>query len=248
MLAGKTVLASIIIEACEEIQQSDTAYFYCRSDDFETNSSTCIMRALLAQCVRRKGELMPYFDEQRRNEREPLLRSDTIARRLMDTVCRESQRLYIILDGVDECRPEQRKSILSQLNAIVRDVDQKQPSKVRLLVISQNELDIRRALTNFDEFEILPKHNKDDISVFVSDWVTKIQQRFDLDAEQAHHIGVMTCFHAKGSYTERSHVIAANITGQFLYAKLVMENLYNQPDLEELGNELMVFPKELKDA
>jgi len=191
---------------------------------------------------------MPYFDEQRRSEHEPLLRSDTIARRLMDTFCRESQRLYIILDGVDECPPEQRKLILSRLSAIIKDVDQRQPSKVRLLIVSQNELDIRRALTNFDEFELLPQHNKDDIAVFVSGWGTKIQQRFELNVEQAHHIRAQTCFHAKGTQTERSHVIAANISGQFLYAKLVMENLFDQPDLEELVNELRVFPKELKDA
>jgi len=244
---GKTVLASTIIEACEEMHQFDTAYFYCRSGDLETNSPTSIMRALLAQCVRRKGELMPYLDEQRRNDREPLLRWE-IARRLMDTVCRESQRLYIILDGVDECPPEQRKSILSQLSTIVKEVDQKQPSKVRLLIVSQNELDIRRALTNFDEFELLPKHNKDDIAAFVSGWVTRIQQRFELTAEQTDHIHALTCLKAKGEYLKFSCIIAADNPGQSLYAKLVMENIYAQPNCKALRNELGVFPKELKDA
>lgn len=142
--------------------------------------------------------LVSYFHEQRQQKTEVILNEIT-ARQLFENVAWEGDRQYIILDGLDECEKEDRKTIMSFLTALITKIDGKKPSKVRLLVISQTEPDIRKLLERAREFEVNANHNAQDIEVFVRAWMVKLNSRFELADELVTALEQRTCRLAKGS-------------------------------------------------
>lgn len=141
--------------------------------------------------------LVSYFHEQRQQKTEVALNEIT-ARQLFETVAWEGDRQYIILDGLDECEKEDRKMIMSFLTALITKIDGKKPSKVRLLVISQTDPDIRKLLERAGEFEVTANHNAQDIEVFVRAWMVKLSSRFELADELVTALEQRTCRLAKG--------------------------------------------------
>lgn len=142
--------------------------------------------------------LASYFQEQRQQKTEVTLNMESTAKQLFETVAWENDRQYIILDGLDECEKEDRKMILSFLTSLISKIDAKKTSKLRLLVISQTEPDIRRLLDRAREFELRADHNAQDIESFVRAWMVKLNNRFDLTDELVTALGQRTCSIAKG--------------------------------------------------
>lgn len=233
--AGKTILASVIVETCKHVPDSSTVYFYCQHDDDRTCTSIGILQGLLSQAIDQRPDLTPYFDEQRQHGGGPVLELERLARRLMEVVCHGSNRRYIVIDGLDECTSYNRSQVLSFFADLMQDVDSKAPGKNRLLVVSQNEPDIKRALVRAQDFELRQEHNRSDIEHFVTRWARKIRDKFGLNNEQEDHIKTKTCLQA---------------AGQFLYAALVVKNLHAQPSVYDLISEIQDsrFPKELAEA
>ncbi|KAK5057581.1 hypothetical protein LTR84_011581 [Exophiala bonariae] len=233
--AGKSVLASIIIEACRKQENHRTAYYYCRSDDINTLSSLAILKGILIQQLAWYPHLASYFQEQRQQKPEVTLNMESTARQIFETIAWESDRQYIIIDGLDECEKEDRKMIISFLTSLITKIDAKIPSKLRLLIISQTEPDIRRLVERAREFELKANHNAQDIGSFVHTWMARLNNKFGLPEVTVTALEQRTCSLAKG---------------QFLFAKLVMENLFSQPTRDELYDELEEtnFPKELSQA
>lgn len=201
LFAGKTVLASVIIDACEKVKNSHTAYFYCNYDDQETNTMIAILKGLLMQAVNWRPELMSYFDEQRKQSGESTISKEQTAKRLMNLICHDGGQTYLVIDGIDECSSEERKNTLTFLSAVVQEVDQKSPGKLRLLVISQNEPDVRRALVGAAELEIENTLNGRDIQSYAAQLTEKIHSKFDLDDDDDDAIRNLhrrTCWYAAG--------------------------------------------------
>jgi hypothetical protein len=179
-------------------KQHRTAYYYCRSDDSTTLSYLAILKGLLLQQTQWYPNLVSYFHEQRQQKSEPVLSLESTARQLFETVAWESGRQYIILDGLDECPKEVRRMIISFLTSLTTSIDAKEPSKVRLLVISQAESDIRKSLERAQEFEIKADDNAQDIEIFVQAWMMRLRQRFGLADGIATSLEHRVCRLAKG--------------------------------------------------
>lgn len=199
---GKSVLASIIIQACLNHQQHRTAYYYCRSDDSDTLSCLNILKGLLMQQVNWYPNLVSYFHEQRHQKSEVTLTLDSTARQLFETIAWERDRQYIVLDGLDECPKEARKLILSFLTSLIAKIDAKTPSKVRLLVVSQPESDIRHLLERAQQFEVKADDNAEDIAIFVKRWMSRLHEKFGLESGIVSSLEERTCALTKGkNYT-----------------------------------------------
>lgn len=201
LLIGKTILASVLVDACEKIDNSHTAYFYCNYDDQETNTTLVVLKGLLMQAVTWRPELMSYFDEQRLNGGEPTIFKEQTAKKLANLVFRDGGQVYLVIDGIDECSPDDRKSILSFLSTLVREIDQESPGKLRLIVISQNEPDIGRALVNATELQIGKQLNGDDIALYVETYTRRIGSKFGLDQDEVSALQKETCRYAEGIST-----------------------------------------------
>jgi hypothetical protein len=92
--------------------------------------------------------------------------------------------IWIVLDGLDECEKKEKKKILTWITTLVKSEDQ--PGRLRVLVVSQDEGDIRRQLSKrpFISLHETPQH-KQAIRTYATRKASKIAEKFDLHEGQA---------------------------------------------------------------
>jgi hypothetical protein len=144
------------------------------------------------------SDLVPYCYERYLSSGELTLSSATLTKQLLDLFCERITKLYFVIDGLDECEKTERKLVLQALMTIIEKCDGYQPGKLRLLVVSQDVPDIRKALLAAAVMSVEPKDNEQDIKRYIGEWTAKIQKHHDIDDGQAKFIKHSTFARAKG--------------------------------------------------
>ncbi|KAH7336622.1 hypothetical protein BKA65DRAFT_37368 [Rhexocercosporidium sp. MPI-PUGE-AT-0058] len=232
--AGKTILASVIVQECQRSPETSVIYFYCDYQDEERKTFISIARALLVQLLNQIGDLLPYLYEKCIGSGQVSLLSTALCQELLGTALKTvTKKTYIIIDGLDECPLKERRSLLSFITSCI---DKEGPSgSLRGLLVSQDENDIRKLLRTASTFKLTTTHNQPDIESYAQHWLIKIQAKFELSPETISYIKAAVC---EGS------------EGMFLFAKLVLTNLYDQLTAENLYQEIRpgTFPKGFEKA
>jgi hypothetical protein len=197
--AGKTILASVIIEDCLRDKSFTTSFFYCKHGDPEKNNCHSILKGLLSQLLCQCRDLVPFCHDRYLASGELTLTSASLAEQLLDLFCQRIPKQYIIVDGLDECTMGERKLVLSFFNTMIGRYDMKEPGKIRILFVSQDEDDIKDALQTAAVIALGPTDNENDIRSFVRRSTMKIQQKHGLDNHQAEYIIESTCARTKGT-------------------------------------------------
>jgi hypothetical protein len=201
---GKTILTSVIIDSCLQDTSHATGYFYCKEEDPEKSDCISIFRGLLSQLLNHSRELVPYCYEKYLFSGELNLTSPALAEQLLKLCFETIPKQFIIIDGLDECNPAQRKLVLSFFTSMVDKCDEREPGKLRVLFVSQDFPDIGKALLTADVMKLTPEDNKNDIKAYVHDWSKKIQMKYYLNDEQIEFIEESTLIRSQGSiYVER---------------------------------------------
>jgi len=120
--------------------------------------------------------------------------------------CLSLDRLFLIVDGLDECNQADRKPVLDALMDIVSECDVAEAGKLRLLVVSQNFADIRRTFFGSGTAKLVPRvlpisheDNGDDILMYIKFWVEKkIDLKFELGNDIMSYLVNLTVANAKG--------------------------------------------------
>ncbi|KAJ4302641.1 hypothetical protein N0V90_001530 [Kalmusia sp. IMI 367209] len=240
---SKTILASNLIDECKQRSTYITSYFYCHYESQGCDTAVGVLKGLIHQLLNQYPDLLPPCHTKRVSSGEPVLRSLQLAKKLFDDCCSISSKIFIVIDGLDECEQAERKQLLEFLVEIVTQCDTSEPGKLRVLVISQDYADIRRALHSSSVTKIVPNivslsatDNESDIQTYVRSKVDRIASQYTpFDEEAKEYLRNLTVARAKG---------------MFLYAKLVMENLEEQPTREDLLDAIAFnnFPDSLKEA
>jgi hypothetical protein len=252
-------LASVIIEECKQRKNFLTTYFYCNYDGPGNNSAVAVIRGLLEQIVDQAPHLLPHCHNKYLTSGEPSLRSPTLAKAILKDLCPAVDKQYIIIDGIDEFELPERKQILEFFVSLVGECDVDEPGKIRVLFVSQDYPDIKRALYSSIISRIVPKllplstaDNENDIRIYVTDLAAQIKTKFGLDDNQERVLRDLTVARAKGVLTIPAIIpfVRSHIKGMFLYAKLVLSNLLRQPTRERLIEEIKAetFPNGLEEA
>jgi hypothetical protein len=189
----------VIIDDCGRDQSFTTSYFYCKGGDEERDKCTSVFKGLLSQLLSQCHELIPWCHEKHLSSGELVLTSAGLAKQLLDVFCQKIPKQYIIIDGLDECDPAERKLVLSFFTAMVDRCDAQQPGKLRVLFVSQDFNDIRKALPTAATISLGPTDNEGDIKAYVEIWAAKIQRKFELDSDQVDWIEASTCARAQGN-------------------------------------------------
>ena len=195
---GKTILASVIIQELLPDGTSQTNFFYCKQGDPERSTCTSILKGLLNQLVAQSRDLVPYCYDRYQASGEVTLKSGDPAKRLLELLWQRISKQFIIIDGLDECSLMERKSVLSFFTSLVDKVDAKEPGKLRVLFVSQDENDIKKALSTATSIALMPSDNANDIKLFVRSWSIHIRQKFELDNAQIEYVIDLTCARAHG--------------------------------------------------
>jgi hypothetical protein len=232
-----------------------TSYFYCHYEDQGTNSAVGILKGLVDQLLDKYPDLLPPCHTKHSTSGEPSLRSLSLAKQLFENFCSTVPKLFVVIDGLDECEPYERKQLLDTFVEVVTQCDIDDPGKLRVLFISQDFADIRRGLEKLapEIVTLSPRDNNGDIQTYVRGWVDRIADKYDpFTHDLAEYLRNLTVSRAKGkcellrSYRYLTHLC----TGMFLYAKLVMDNLWHQPTRDDLLDAIKKenFPDGLKEA
>jgi hypothetical protein len=166
------------------MQQSGflTSYFYCHDGDQNTDSAIGILKGLTDQLLDQYRDLLlPSFYIRRTSSGDASLRSLHVAKKLLEDCCSIVPKLFLVVDGLDECEATERREALECLTRLVGECNAVEPGKLRVLIVSQYYPDIQRALQSSGATKLAPQiiqitetDNESDIKMYVKTWVDKI--------------------------------------------------------------------------
>jgi len=166
------------------------------------NHALAVYKGLLRQIIAQHPHLLPHAYEKRLSNSDPLLRSQLLAKQMLETFCADIDYQYFIIDGLDECEVGERKEILKFFVKLAETCELQKPGKLRVLFSSQDQAEIRKILndskTRPSIFSLNPDHNKDDITYFVKNWVGKIREKHDINEVQQEYIECTIVSKARG--------------------------------------------------
>ncbi|KAL7783921.1 ankyrin repeat-containing domain protein [Trichoderma afarasin] len=124
---GKTMLSIHLTEFLSRCfhsldQSYYSTYFFCDAKDNTRNNAVAIVRGILFQLLKQKGDLIEHIMSSYRVQREQLFQPDSFEALWgiflnMTSALRDSQ-VYCILDGLDECEPNSLEPLLTKLSKI----------------------------------------------------------------------------------------------------------------------------------
>ncbi|CAI6084048.1 unnamed protein product [Clonostachys chloroleuca] len=170
--AGKSVIAGAIITECFLQNQSNpgraVAYFYCTYRDSRTFSASNILSSVATQLARQDEKayelLEAYYSELRVGDSLPKNPTTKGLRKILSTMSTLFNRVYIIIDGLDECDNEVEENVQCLL-ALARDSNMKK--QVNIALLSRDEVFIRESLEI--EFHVVElEAHTEDIQLYVA--------------------------------------------------------------------------------
>ncbi|OBT70089.1 hypothetical protein VE03_00429 [Pseudogymnoascus sp. 23342-1-I1] len=228
--AGKTILTSRLIAVMREMDRHDVVFFYCKDEDKLRNSLAAILKGLISQLLTINPGVLSYLYDECAKSREVTIESLTALKLLITIAVDCGEPLWLIVDGLDECEQKETRKILTWMLPLLKSGDG--PSNLRLLIVSRDEGDIGARLSKAPGITLhnLEAHSNE-IRVYTSRKLMKIQKKFQLSKEEAKELG------------DR---INSGAKGMFLFARLMLKHLKCQTSLTELRAE--VNPSQFPDG
>ncbi|KAF2178004.1 putative zinc finger protein [Zopfia rhizophila CBS 207.26] len=234
--AGKTILASLVVEEVRKLKPLPTVlFFYCKHKKSERDNFLALARSLLAQLLKQDKGLLLYFYQKCCDSGEAALDSPALVDELLTFAFQNCKSAYIILDGLDECAREERKKIVQWFRRLVEDLPTSEPERFRCLFVSQDDGVARKDFSGLTSIKIRIEDNKHDIDEYCRVKAENLKGELKLTEEKVNTI---------------ASTVANSIEGMFLLAKLIWINLSGQTSIRGLEEELkpQVFPTEINKA
>jgi len=150
-----------------------------------------------------RRELIPYCYDKLVSTGELSLTTTTLAEQLLRLFCEEIPKQYVLIDGLDEVEQAQRKLLLSFLSKLVNHCDERDPGKLRVMIVSQDYLDIQKnLLQGAAVLKLTAEDNKNDIMAYVCDRSQDIQRKYDLEPNHIEDIQESTCARSNGRFLQ----------------------------------------------
>ncbi|KAK2784194.1 hypothetical protein FQN52_009136 [Onygenales sp. PD_12] len=233
--AGKTILASFVIKTLLAQIQIPVLFFYCKHQEPDKRTHTDILRGLLAQLLPKDEAVVAWFVEEYARYDQGRLILAKVLEDAMEFALNSQRHVYIILDGLDECKPKEAAKTIKWLLAY-QEASQGATGKISLLCLGQRTDEIQTLLSSASSIvlDTVGAHGKD-IECYVQLMLDRVRSKFKIDSLTSARI--------------MSQVLSSS-KGMFLYAKLVMENLLSQYTLRDFMGEIQpgVFPQGLEAA
>ncbi|KAK1753778.1 hypothetical protein QBC47DRAFT_387120 [Echria macrotheca] len=234
--AGKTILASTIIEEAAKQSAAKAAFVYCKDGNRNRNNFLSIAKNILYQLSQNDDPLTEYIDAVMSKAGQTTLQRVELTKEILRVVVHCQDNVFLVLDGLDECLKQEKKAIVSWIQSIIGpdpepgqqgndQPDEAEPTLVRCLIVSQEDGESSRLSKGYPILKIVPADNRSDIRTYCETWDSKIRAK-----------------HPSLKLAEGSKSIATSVLnhadGMFQFAKLVMLNLYSQSKAFRLREEL----------
>jgi len=189
--AGKTVLASLLVESCQTNTHVKTVYFYCRHGDPRRDNFISMSRSFLDQLSNLDGSVVDLlYDMAVKNDM--CFKTKKATKDLLQLCLDAAGTVFIILDGLDECPEPEQDTVARWLRKYVDNsggtVD---PS--RCVFLSQDYTSTRALLSTLPTVRITSADNQADIRAYCSAASKDIQAKFaETDAQTAFVVEAVT--------------------------------------------------------
>lgn len=170
--SGKTVLSSLVIDTLIETYKSvPTIYFYCHYGELERRQTSSIIGSLLKQlstipsrgCEKLDPRMVSIFDDGARLNVKS-------SKSLFAAALSRFEKAFIVVDALDECSEEERKSVVVFLAQQLRS---ETGCHLKILLTSRPENDLRQLLKNNSSLRIDSNDTSKDITTFVAGALTE---------------------------------------------------------------------------
>ena len=208
-LVGKTILASLLVEEARKLESVIVVFFYCKYHDPQRDSFLAVARSLLWQLLRhdeklqQDNDLLAFFYENVAASGDESLRSIKLAKDMLTIAIKKFDKVYIILDGLDECPVKEKKLISSWFCDVVDGCSdtEAEAEAMRCLFISQDDNDCGKLLGRLPTVKVSSSDNNSDILAFCHSWEKQIQLKFYLPEPEVQFIGTEVTKRADGKDT-----------------------------------------------
>ena len=149
-------------------QDAGIAYYYCDFSDPKSLETRIILGTIIKQLldgINISSDLEQQMDQFYRSDTRTIADDELVA--LLFAVVRHFSKLYVFIDGLDECRKEEQITILSIVNRLARST---RPA-VKTLIASREEAIILTSLRGIPRLRISADKNSADIAFFVEETV-----------------------------------------------------------------------------
>ncbi|KAJ7453089.1 ankyrin repeat-containing domain protein [Mycena latifolia] len=221
--AGKTVLASIVVENLRTEQNTGVAVLYLNHKETETPSN--LLAALWRQLV--SGKPIPpavhhLYAKHHEQRTRPSLQ-DTYS--TLCSIISAHPSIFIVVDALDEYPEELRNILLSHLSAL--------GPTVNLMLTSRPHIKIEHVLVNSALETLEIRATDDDIRRHITAQIAK-------SSRLSNH--VKNCL---GLRDEIESVIVRRSDGMFLLTKFHIDSLTTKPTVKAVRNALKNMPDDL---
>ncbi|KAL3475095.1 hypothetical protein BJX99DRAFT_259710 [Aspergillus californicus] len=232
-LTGKTILASVMIEELEKLSTT-IIFFYCKHGDQMRNSFLSIARGLLGQLVTLNKPLLPHFYECAAGSATDSHLSISRAQELLSLALSSLPSVYIVIDGIDECPPEESRMIIPWFQKEIESINSGS-ADARCLLISQDDHICQKLLKDTPTLRVSKDNNMSDIRVYCDTLSESWVDKFNISDPRRREV---------------VESIVNNASGMFLFARLVIYNLNNQVSRADFNQETSseILPKGLDEA
>ena len=149
-------------------QDAGITYYYCDFSDPKSLETRIILGTIIRQLLEGiaiSGELEQQMDQLYRSDTRTVPDDELVA--LLFAVVKHFSKIYIFIDGLDECRKEEQITILS----IVNQLAQSTRPTVKILITSREEAAISTSLKGVPRLRVSADKNSADIAFFIEETV-----------------------------------------------------------------------------
>ncbi|PHH60508.1 hypothetical protein CDD81_1598 [Ophiocordyceps australis] len=233
--AGKSVwLANMVDHVNLHVQQlkprCSVAYFFCRHDIAESLESGTIFSSLVRQLLADVPDLTKA--EEIIDQSGPVLGSHKLLA-LLKSVCRHGTRVFVVLDGLDECEKEQQYSLIECLLRLGRQLDLHLCLSLRSE--ANNILNCVKRRLPWNLVVELPKNNPD-IDIFIAQQLRQ------------HQISGNLAVRDQALLAEIEDALSKGAQGMFLWVALQLESLCEAQTDQDINDALANLPRDLPET
>lgn len=181
MITGKTILASLIIEYLQQCKASPVLFFYCKHNQPGKNTFIGILRGLLTQLLFEDSALASHLYELCSSKDQAGL--STMLEELAEIAFDSQTTSFVVLDGLDECRPGEAEKALSWLVSRQKDTNHMACGRIRLLCIGQRTDVLQNMLSSAADLSLENSSHQEDIERYVKEQACRIKEEFEISTQ-----------------------------------------------------------------
>lgn len=123
---GKTMMSTFLIEKIQERlrkhpEKTHLAFYFCKNADDDRNSAAGILRGLIYQILRQsKDKLIRHIVDPFKDKGQSLFEDVHALWDILISMAEANsfQELFLVIDGIDECREESREPLLHNIRSL----------------------------------------------------------------------------------------------------------------------------------